>query len=557
MKHHSTAGFPRGSALITALIILMLMFVTGSGLLSLSFQSMRRGQLDTLRARAMGLAEAGAEKALHYLRTQAPDGSTDGSWRVQNRVETLGSEGDYTLTVQNGTSDNAGKLVITSVGRVQNGSTIVTRTVRGVVKLSRENVSVWNNAIFGGVGQAGRSINGNVRIRGSVHLLGDGEPYTDADGDDRWDADEAYTDSNHNSAYDAGEPYTDTDADGHRDARETFEDINGNGVCDPPLTVTDLASEFGGDANIGNNYAGMPTTIRNLIPAIATTTYQAETVQSLNAKFRAKHGFVSISGSATVGEPQETGGSPLIKEPMDGTYVSDGFGGNSGADHVYSDNGANQNYDLGDGIVAFPTLTEPTVKNGVSYASYMDYLRSQGLNFTGNITITPGTSFGPLFDLKGNYFAVDTSGNMVIRGIVYVNGDLRFKRNGGDGDVRYVGRGTLVSNNNVFVGTDILPSGPTFPTNHALGLIARRRMELATDGGESQLSMAGAFYAQEQVISEKQNEIVGTFVSSYYSMQNVPHMYQVPALTDNLPPGMPGSVPIWVKTIRIDSWREM
>ncbi|MCC2669266.1 MAG: hypothetical protein K0Q72_1737, partial [Armatimonadetes bacterium] len=174
-----------------------------------------------------------------------------------------------------------------------------------------------------------------------------------------------------------------------------------------------------------------------------------------------------------------------------------------------------------------------------------------------NITITPGTSFGPLFDLKGNYFAVDTSGNMVIRGIVYVNGDLRFKRNGGDGDVRYVGRGTLVSNNNVFVGTDILPSGPTFPTNHALGLIARRRMELATDGGESQLSMAGAFYAQEQVISEKQNEIVGTFVSSYYSMQNVPHMYQVPALTDNLPPGMPGSVPIWVKTIRIDSWREM
>ena len=557
MARSTLGAFPRrGSALLTALIILMLMFITGSGLLSLSMQSMRRGQLDLLRASALGLAEAGAEKSLYYLRTQAPDGTTDGSWRTQSRVEALGS-GDFTLSIQNGTGENAGKIVITSTGRSTNGSTTATRTVRGVVKLNREDVSVWNNVIFGGVGQAGRSINGNVRIRGGVHLLGDGEPYTDADSDHRWDAGENYTDSNHNNLYDLGEPYTDTDGDGHRDARESFSDTNGNGVCDPPLTVTDLSSEFGGDANVGNNYDGMPNTLKNLIPALSTTTYQTETVQSLNAKFRAKHGFVSISGSATVGEPQATGGSPMIKEPMDGTYVSDGFGGNSGADHVYSDNSSNQHYDLGDGVVSFPTLTEPTVKNGVSYSTYMDYLKAVGLNFTGNITVTPGTSFGPLFDLKGNYFAVDTSGNMVIRGIVYVNGDVRFKRNGGNSDVRYVGRGTLVSNNNIYVGTDLLPSSSSFPINHALGLIARRRMELATGSGESQLTMAGAFYAQEQVVSEKQNEIAGTFVSSYYAMQNVPHMYQVPALVDNLPPGMPGSAHLWVKTIRIDSWREL
>ena len=75
--------------------------------------------------------------------------------------------------------------------------------------------------------------------------------------------------------------------------------------------------------------------------------------------------------------------------------------------------------------------------------------------------------------------------------------------------------------------------------------------------GDSQLTMAGAFYAQEQVVSQKQNELAGTFVSSYYSMQNVPHMYQVPTLTDNLPPGMPGATPLWIVTTRVISWREI
>jgi hypothetical protein len=40
-------------------------------------------------------------------------------------------------------------------------------------------------------------------------------------------------------------------------------------------------------------------------------------------------------------------------------------------------------------------------------------------------------------------------------------------------------------------------------------------------------------------------------------MSNVPHMYQIPSLPDYLPPGMPGSGRIWIKTLRIDSWREI
>jgi hypothetical protein len=128
-----------------------------------------------------------------------------------------------------------------------------------------------------------------------MHLLGDGEPYTDSDGDQHWDDNETYIDANGNGQYDTGEPFTDTDGDGKRDAKEPFVDMNGSGVCDPPLTVTDMASEMGGDANLGNNYEGMPSNISALIPSAPTTTFGGETVQSLQAKLRVKHGRVDIS----------------------------------------------------------------------------------------------------------------------------------------------------------------------------------------------------------------------------------------------------------------------
>jgi hypothetical protein len=114
----------------------------------------------------------------------------------------------------------------------------------------------------------------------------------------------------------------------------------------------------------------------------------------------------------------------------------------------------------------------------------------------------------------------------------------------------------LVSTGNISVHTNLLSTG-TFPTSDVIGMVARHQLNLATGSGDSQLTMMGAFYAQEQVQSQKQNEIAGTFVSSYFSMQNVPHMYQIPALAANLPPGMPGSNPIWIVTTQVNSWTEI
>jgi hypothetical protein len=152
---------------------------------------------------------------------------------------------------------------------------------------------------------------------------------------------------------------------------------------------------------------------------------------------------------------------------------------------------------------------------------------------------------------------VDVNGNIVCRGIIYVNGDFNINRDGGDREMRYVGRGTVVATNNISVNASCYPSSSSFPVNHAMGFIARRRIELGTGGGAANLKLAGAYYAQEQIVSQKQNELLGTFLSSYFSMQNVPHMYQIPSLPDYLPPGMPGSDRIWIKTVRLDSWREI
>jgi hypothetical protein len=50
--------------------------------------------------------------------------------------------------------------------------------------------------------------------------------------------------------------------------------------------------------------------------------------------------------------------------------------------------------------------------------------------------------------------------------------------------------------------------------------------------------------------------VAGTFVSNYFDMgTNVPSIFQVPTLADNLPLGMIGNYPIMSMT-RV-SWREL
>jgi hypothetical protein len=135
---------------------------------------------------------------------------------------------------------------------------------------------------------------------------------------------------------------------------------------------------------------------------------------------------------------------------------------------------------------------------------------------------------------------------------VRFNNDLRL---GTRSELRYAGRGTLYGKGDIYVDANLLPvAGSKFPTTAAIGLLATRNMFLATGSGSSQLSLAGAFYAQGKIVSQKQNQIAGTFVANFYDMgNNVPNIYQVPALVNNMPPAMPGDKGVY--TIKIRTWR--
>jgi len=317
------------------------------------------------------------------------------------------------------------------------------------------------------------------------------------------------------------------------------------------MTADSVALDMTGGASLYNNYTGMNAVISSRIPPITTTYYGGETVQTLDAELRVKHGNVTIDGTASVGSPDASGGAPAIKETYDGVYVLDGFTGTAGSSAVYSD--ATSSYDLPDDKITMPNLDEPyTDAGGTNYATYMDYLRSDALVITGDLVIEEGVSM-PLMSGAGGSISVDAFGNVVASGKVYVEGNIIIK---GANPMLYDGRFSLISEGNVTIDADFLSKG-TFATDDVMGIIARGSMHLG--GDKAHLDLTGAFFSQEEVIVSKQTQLAGTIVSNYFGATNVPDIYQVPELVKNLPPGMPGSdniyVYVWMRVPK--SWVEL
>ncbi len=200
---------------------------------------------------------------------------------------------------------------------------------------------------------------------------------------------------------------------------------------------------------------------------------------------------------------------------------------------------------LDDTVAASTTIQAHTFPGGVTVT----------VNGT-EITVTDGTN-----TITYNPSVANGQASLSVNGMIQIDGDLVIGEK--NLDISYTGRGTIYAGGDggsdpgdIDVHSNLLPQ-TTFPTVEVLGLMAKTDMNLATGPGDAQLALAGAFYAGNQVVSAKQNQIAGTFVSDYFDMGlNVPMIYQVPSLADNLPPGMIGSDPIWV-TIGFDerSWR--
>ena len=514
----------RGVAIVAVAMVMVVGALLGAAIITQTSQDIQLTDRTYSDKQALYLAESGKERAYREIMND-DNFTTLGNPAVLNNVSVGGGTFDLTAT----TLSESPKVVrLVSTGRTAVDQSQITV----VAEVIRENVNVWNNALFGGAGQVGGVINGNCAIHGSVHLLGEGV-------------------------------------------------AAGN----PSIEALDLS----GASLIHNNYVGIPATLLAKLPPLPTTVFGGETIESLDAKLRVKNGAVGVSGSSEIGEANIVGND--YKETMDGIYIeTDGtetrwtgnqvVGGVPNPDSVQSDNGTEALYDLGD-IVEMPDLTDPYTDpiSGISYASYEAYFVSQALTLppltlddsTAGVlaiqaAIAGGTLDPAMVTINGDEFTITDGTNIIhydptapeggarldITGMIHVDGNLVVGEK--NLDITYSGKGTIfagiVGSNTgtVDVHSNLLPVG-TFPITDVLGLMAKVDLNMADGPGDSNLIMAGAFFAGNQALSTKQNQIAGTFVCNYYDMgTNVPKIYQVPALVDNLPPGMIGSDPIWVVT---------
>jgi hypothetical protein len=497
----------KGMALITTLIFIFILVTFGVALLSMTSNDIKLSALQRDSTKAFYIAEAGIEKALYFLKN---DYESDQDWTDITPPTDTGDfdEGTYTVTFDIKSSKS---VTIKSKGIYIRPTRDIPRYIQIDAKIGE--LSIWDNAIFAGAGASGRVINGNVDIRGSVHLLGQ-----------------------------VGE--------------EAIE--IGVGV------------EIGGTGGIGNNYDGMDPDLSSRIPPLEQINFNGEPVYTLNAKLRVMNGDVNLSGAATVGDPDIFGND--YKETLDGVYINGDFGGNQGENNVYSDE--INSYDFDEGTFEFPKLDDDyfSLKTLTNYDNYGLYLEAEAHNITdltftdlddvsleldiSSIDSTINSFIGYYYDDYGVKIEIirwnNDTGTLSIPGVIVINGDFSI----GDkhSSIEYEGKGTIVSTGDISIYGNILAKGlAKFPETNALGLVAYNDINLITT---SQLMIMGAIYAEEMITSAKQNQIAGTFVSDYFDMgSQVPSIYQVPGLEDNLPPGMPGAAITY--NIFTSNWHEV
>ena len=434
-----------------------------------------------------------------YLDLANPDYVNDFYGLMDETDYSLEKNGNHKSTYQLELSNLQGwtdRVWIKATGRYyrrngQGTGFIMEARRRILVLVGAKEISPWGYAIFADTGQNGRVISGNVDIRGSVHILGNG------------------------------------------------------------LGPNDVAAEFSGTGQIGNNYLGIPSDLGVRLPSIAKP-YGDQMVDSLETVVGIEHGKLSLSGTSYVGAPDVPGNG--LKETVLGAYITDGYAGNQGDRNVYSDNGTRATYDLGGFDVGFPYLTlEPY---GI-YENYLrDFIRPNALVISGEDalklrTIDPNSVFS--YGNGKGQISMSEGGILTIKGMVLIEGDVTLDKAGKEKAILYKGKGSLTSTGSVNINCNLITeSYSTFPTRDCLGIMAVDTIKFDLAG----INVMGLFYAEKQIISMKQTSVAGSFVSNYFDMgQNVPAIYQVPETVYNLPPGMIGSAHIWA--INKMTWGEI
>lgn len=481
----------RGSVLLTVYLVITVLLLLGAAFLVVTSNESRASEIQIKTTQAFYIAEAGIERAIYDLRQDFVTDTSSPSWSDGDiNGMTIGPDtsnfygipysstslngGSYTVSLKNVSGQD--DIWIKSTGAVDG----ISQTIQVYVRLM--NLSPWNNAIFGGAGSSGGMVNGNVNIKGSVHILGN------------------------------------------------------------DLDDGDNAIDLGGTAElVGNNYdvgpQGLDAALAAKIPALPTTVFGGETVSTLNAELRVKKGLVGLSGSSSVGEANQPGNS--VKETVNGTYVTDGYNGTAGTDNVFSDNGYTEAYDLGDAVV-FPSLSDPYPDNPSQ--DYYEYFADNALVLTNELAgITPASNF-TYGDCATNCITMDGSGSLYINGIVYVDGNNNLGIT--SGDFTYTGTGTILVTGSVSIDANLVTEGDDSFPNNILGIMTPNNILLGDTSQRDIMGLF--FAEGTVATDMQTDVVGTIITNYFDASNQVPSIFQVPEAANNLPPGMIAGDPVWL-----------
>src|SRR4030067_384483 len=219
-----TISSTSGTALVVTLLMLVMLSFIGIAAISTSVRDMDIAKNTTDRTKAFYVAESGLEAAYAVLKSYPNIFGNDTLLGLMAPYTSL-PNGSCSITL----TGTVPYKTATSVGADSDGQA----AVQVQFKRRHSALNIWNNVMFAGSGQRGKAISGNVAYHGPIHILGEGENFTDQNGNGAWDNADQFTDGNGNGTWDPGELLTaDDNGNGAWERREPFADDNGNAPHD-------------------------------------------------------------------------------------------------------------------------------------------------------------------------------------------------------------------------------------------------------------------------------------------------------------------------------------
>jgi hypothetical protein len=538
-QHDAALSFrsQAGAAFLVTLMVMLIVFVLGSALATNMLTEITVSGNFRSRGAALWQADSGLERVAVDLTadpTWARDmidystlpltlanpfptsvvinGTTatftdDGAGSVVPQYYALGGpvildDGNFTrelfmpprsISPANGSGSKGWLLVRVGATGNSGAADTATQSVRSDMRVTVRRLTVWDNAVFGGAGQGGNFINGNVQVRGSMHVIGN-------PGDNIFSNGEAYV-------------------------------MN---------SYSDLLTEYGAEGA--------------KLPPLPQVTFNGELVETLDAEVRVKQGTINLGGSAQWGLADVSGNG--YKETIDGFYNDATLNITSGTAGVNADeNGGYDATGIGFPTLDDPYYDASTGTAYAQHRSYLttnslilpvtnisvdtpafnladgNGNSAQWNPVTGELAISGIVSVVGDLDLAKKSFPVNYSGT----GTLYATGDVRI-------------------HSDLLPSTNYLDTSS--PTVNNLGVIADNNMFLATGAGESEIKVMAALYAEGLTTINKQTRVAGAVVAQGFDLGNqVPRVFQVPRLGTNLPPGLPGAAPmLFVNGVAITNW---